>query len=193
MPKTRTGARPASAKRLRGSTGAFVALSALTAPPAKSTSTSRLDSAAGPPCHLCTARCCKYFALAIDTPVTPEDHDYNRWFLMHAHVVIWQLDGDWYLEVRTPCTHLQPDNSCGVYETRPQVCRDYGLPEKADDPQVPCEYFAEEAGYDLFFDTAEAYEAWARVQIQKRAERLARRRRRRREKMDAEGSREAIA
>jgi Fe-S-cluster containining protein len=173
---------------------AFIALSALTGPDSGPVKPWPLpDPKDGPPCHLCTARCCKYFALAIDTPVTPEDHDYIRWFLMHAHVVAWRQDGDWYLEVRTPCQHLQPDNACGIYETRPQICRDYGLPEKAEDATAPCEYFTDDAAYDLFFDTADAFYTWSKAELEKRAARLARRRARRREKILGEGDREAIA
>ncbi len=26
-----------------------------------------------------------------------------------------------------PCPNLEPDNSCGVYETRPQACRNFGF------------------------------------------------------------------
>ena len=28
-------------------------------------------------------------------------------------------------EAGVPCVHLLPDNKCDIYETRPQVCRDY--------------------------------------------------------------------
>ena len=33
--------------------------------------------------------------------------------------------GHWYLLVHTTCKHLQADNRCGIYHTRPQICRDY--------------------------------------------------------------------
>jgi Fe-S-cluster containining protein len=48
--------------------------------------------------------------------------------------------------VYADCEHLQPDNRCGVYETRPQICRDY----TTDD----CEYDSD-ACYDQFFETAD--------------------------------------
>jgi Fe-S-cluster containining protein len=137
--------------------------------------TQKFDPKAGPPCHDCTAKCCKYFALEIDAPTVPRDHDNIRWYLLHEHVVVWVQDGDWYLEIRTPCRHLQSDNSCGVYHTRPQICRDYGWPD-ADNPDEPCEYFTGDDGYDLFFDTAAAFDAWSRVELEKRAKRLAARR-----------------
>lgn len=33
-------------------------------------------------------------------------------------------DGDWVLK-SSPCTFLQPDNSCFIYDVRPQACREY--------------------------------------------------------------------
>lgn len=135
----------------------------------------KFDPASGPPCHDCTARCCKYFALEIDRPTTPRDHDHIRWYLLHEHVVVWMQSGDWYLEVRTPCRHLLPDNQCAIYHTRPQICREYGWPENPSD-DAPCEYFTGEGGYDLFFDSAEAFDRWSEPELERRRERLARRR-----------------
>ena len=109
----------------------------------------------GGPCHLCTASCCRYFALEIDEPTTQTDYDHIRWYLMHEGVVVWVQDEDWYLEVRTTCRHLRHDNTCGIYETRPQICRDYGLP--GDDP---CEYFTQELEYDLFFANDDDFVSW---------------------------------
>lgn len=33
-------------------------------------------------------------------------------------------DGDWVLQT-APCTFLQPDNTCFIYDIRPQACREY--------------------------------------------------------------------
>jgi len=33
-------------------------------------------------------------------------------------------DGDFVLQ-STPCAFLHDDNSCGIYDFRPQACRDY--------------------------------------------------------------------
>ena len=33
-------------------------------------------------------------------------------------------DGDWVLQT-APCSFLHDDNSCGIYEYRPQACREY--------------------------------------------------------------------
>ena len=117
----------------------------------------------GGPCHLCTARCCKYFAVQIDTPEHAEDFDHIRWYLMHEAVVVWVQDRDWYLEVRTRCRHLQSDNSCGIYESRPQICRDYGLPESD-----PCEYFTDDLEYDLFFESDDQLMKWLELRKKKK-------------------------
>ena len=38
-------------------------------------------------CDYCTAKCCKYFAMPIETPTERQDFDYLRWFLLHPDVV----------------------------------------------------------------------------------------------------------
>ena len=85
---------------------------------------------------------------------------------MHEGIAVWMDEGDWYLEVRTVCRHLQPDNSCGIYETRPQVCRDYGVKDGE-----PCEFFTDELEYDLYFDSDEKFEAWYKAEQEKKEKR----------------------
>ena len=34
-------------------------------------------------CEYCSAKCCRYFALTLDTPTTREDFEFLRWFLLH--------------------------------------------------------------------------------------------------------------
>ncbi len=138
----------------------------------------------GPPCHLCTARCCKYFALPIDTPTGHEDYEHIRWYLMHEGVAIWMDDGDWYLEIRTVCKHLQPDNSCGIYETRPQICRDYGT----ENEEGPCEFFTDDLKYDLYFESDEDFAVWVSAEGEKKKQRNARQRERRRKRVAARGT-----
>lgn len=97
-------------------------------------------------CAYCTAKCCRYFALPIDTPTTWEDFDHLRWYIMHGKSAIFVDDGTWYLLVYGDCKHLRADNFCGAYETRPQICRDYTT-EK-------CEYDGDGC-YDKFFEAPE--------------------------------------
>ncbi len=71
-------------------------------------------------CEFCTAKCCRYFALPIETPETFEDFEYIRWFLLHDRATVFKEDDDWYLLVHTECRHLQADYRCGIYDTRPK-------------------------------------------------------------------------
>ncbi len=97
-------------------------------------------------CEYCTAKCCRYFALPIDTPENWRDFEFIRWYLVHGRATIFTDEGDWYLMVHTVCKHLLPDNRCGIYETRPDICREYSI----DD----CEY-EDDWTYEHYFETAE--------------------------------------
>ncbi len=97
-------------------------------------------------CDYCSAKCCRYFALPIDTPSTQQDFDFMRWYLLHGQATIFVDDESWYLLVHTVCKHLQPDHRCGIYHTRPQICRDYSTDN--------CEY-DDDAVYDMYFETSE--------------------------------------
>ena len=97
-------------------------------------------------CEHCTGKCCRYFALPIEKPTSWEDYDHIRWYMMHGSVSIFVDDGNWYLTVHADCKHLLPNNFCGTYETRPQICRDYSTEE--------CE-FEDDATHDQLFETPE--------------------------------------
>lgn len=130
---------------------------------------------------MCNASCCRYFALEIDKPKTKQEFDYIRWYLVHEGVAVWVDDGDWYLEVRTVCRHLQHDNTCGIYETRPQICRDYGLPG-----EDPCEFFTQDLEYDLYFPDDGAFDRWAEEHhAKKKAKKQAKKKAKKRKKAKA--------
>ncbi|MFP6694508.1 MAG: YkgJ family cysteine cluster protein [Pirellulales bacterium] len=97
-------------------------------------------------CDHCTAKCCRYFALPLETPDTLKDFEYIRWYMLHGETTIFCEDDDWYLMVHNKCDHLQPDQRCGIYETRPQICRDYSTNE--------CEY-EDDWTYDRYWETPE--------------------------------------
>ncbi|MFQ5734421.1 MAG: YkgJ family cysteine cluster protein [Planctomycetaceae bacterium] len=97
-------------------------------------------------CEHCTGKCCRYFALPIDTPKIREDFDHIRWYMIHGRVSIFVDEATWYLMVHADCRHLLDDNRCGIYEDRPQICRDYTT--------VDCEY-DDDACYEKFFETPE--------------------------------------
>jgi Fe-S-cluster containining protein len=75
-------------------------------------------------CGGCTALCCSYFALEIDTPDEPADFENLRWYIIHQDVQIFVDDDTWFLQINRKCTWLD-GNKCGNYENRPQICRDY--------------------------------------------------------------------
>lgn len=97
-------------------------------------------------CSYCTAKCCRYFALPIETPDSWEDFDHIRWYLLHGRCAVFVDDDVWYLMVYGDCQHIQEDYRCGIYEDRPQICRDYTTDN--------CEY-DNDSCYERFFETAE--------------------------------------
>ena len=40
-------------------------------------------------CEYCTAKCCRYFALPIETPTTKEDFEFIRWYLLHERATVF--------------------------------------------------------------------------------------------------------
>ena len=75
-------------------------------------------------CRFC-ARCCRHVSLEIDVPEDREDFDNIRWYLLHKDVSVFIDDGKWYLEVLKDCMELTGDGRCGIYEGRPDICREY--------------------------------------------------------------------
>lgn len=115
-------------------------------------------------CDYCTAKCCRYFALPMDEPTTRRDFDFLRWFLLHGQASAFVEDDTWYLLVHTTCKHLQPDNRCGIYDTRPEICREYSTDN--------CEY-ADDWTYERYFETPEQVEEYVdAVFAEKRGDRL---------------------
>jgi len=103
-------------------------------------------------CKYCGAKCCCYFALPIDKPKDWQDFDYVRWYLLHERAAVFTEEGCWYLLVQNRCKHLGDDNLCGIYETRPQICRDYTTEN--------CEY-SDDWVYDHLLETPEQVEEYA--------------------------------
>lgn len=97
-------------------------------------------------CTYCTAKCCRYFALPIETPTTWGDFDHMRWYVMHGRTAIFVDDGTWFLLVFADCENLLADQRCGIYLDRPQICREYSTDN--------CEY-DNDGCYDKYFETSE--------------------------------------
>jgi len=99
--------------------------------------------------------CCTYITQSIDTPRSREDFDHLLWQLAHQNIQAYKDENGWFLLINNRCTHLQSDGRCGIYETRPQVCRDYS--------NDYCEFDARaEPGFELFFDGYDALQTYCR-------------------------------
>jgi len=101
-------------------------------------------------CNYCTnSKCCTYITQQVDTPRSKQDFDHLLWQLAHRDVQLYKDEDGWFLLVNNPCLHLKKGGMCGIYETRPQVCREY--------TNDFCEFDeSAEEGFDLFFDGYDA-------------------------------------
>ena len=108
-------------------------------------------------CDHCIAKCCRYFALPFDTPEDLSDFEFVRWFLLHERATVFCESGTWYILVHTVCRHLQDNNMCGIYETRPQVCRDYSTKD--------CEY-EDDWTYDFYLERPEQVAEYCEATLQ---------------------------
>ena len=111
--------------------------------------------------RLCKGACCKYFSLEIDTPRSASDFDALRWYLMHEDTHVYKYEGAWFLQVQRRCRNLLPNNLCGAYEKRPEICSDY-------DPS-DCEYTGE-VPFDLYFRDDAELETWLSARLLARKE-----------------------
>ncbi len=103
-------------------------------------------------CDYCTGRCCRYFALPIETPVDRADFENIRWYMMHGEVSVFVDDETWYLMIHNTCDHLGDDHRCGIYDRRPDICRNYSTDS--------CE-FDSDACYDQLFESPRQIEEYA--------------------------------
>lgn len=108
-------------------------------------------------CEHCTAACCRYVALPIETPDTRAEFDDIRWYLIHANISVFVEDGEWFISFATPCRHLQADHRCGIYQTRPAICRKY----TADN----CDYHSGDYGWELHFTSPEHLDQYVRTHL----------------------------
>jgi Fe-S-cluster containining protein len=77
-----------------------------------------------PTCTSC-GLCCSYVAIEVDSPVTVKQATQLLWYVYHEGISLYVNDDDWMVQFDSTCIHLQPDYRCGVYETRPHICREF--------------------------------------------------------------------
>ena len=103
-------------------------------------------------CDHCPAKCCRYFALPIETPTDRGDFEHIRWYLLHADVSVFVEDDGWFLLIHNECDQLNADHRCDIYTDRPTICRSYST--------ANCE-FDEDACYDRLFEHPEQIDEFA--------------------------------
>lgn len=96
-------------------------------------------------CGFCTnSTCCTYATEQLSTPRSKRDFDHILWQISHKDIQVYKDEDGWFLLINNTCTHLQPGGGCGIYDTRPQVCREYS--------NDYCEYDEPaEKNFELFF------------------------------------------
>ena len=77
-------------------------------------------------CGFCTnSTCCTYLTQQLDTPRSMEDFDTLLWQVSHRNTQAYKDEDGWFLLVNNRCGHLLADGRCGIYEDRPQICREH--------------------------------------------------------------------
>lgn len=107
-------------------------------------------SAAGSPvaCTTC-GLCCTYVVLDIDPPTTLDGASTVLWYLYHPGLSVYTADGEWMVQFDSRCKFLQPDNRCGIYETRPSICREFDEREcEVNSPDVGLSFYEPQAFLD---------------------------------------------
>jgi Fe-S-cluster containining protein len=75
----------------------------------------------------CTAcgLCCTYVAIEVDQPTTVKRATQLLWYIYHGGVSLYVNEDEWMVQFETTCQYLQPDYRCGIYHTRPHICREF--------------------------------------------------------------------
>ena len=100
-------------------------------------------------CSFCTASiCCTYVTHQIDAPRSKEDFQHLLWQVSHDNVKVYKDEDGWTLLIEGKCQHLMVNGDCGIYDTRPTICREHS--------NDYCEYDASsEDGFDMYFQNYE--------------------------------------
>ncbi len=77
-------------------------------------------------CSFCgTRKCCTYITQKIPKPRSKSDFEHLLWQVSHENIQVYQDSDGWYLMIDTQCSHLQENGDCGIYMSRPKICRKY--------------------------------------------------------------------
>jgi len=112
------------------------------------------------PCSMCAAKCCRYFALEIDTPRSKNEFENLRWYLAHKGVSLYVQKRKWHLEIRNECQHLGKDNRCMIYNKRPEICKEHS--------NDTCEKIIDDFEHDFSFDRIEELDEYINKRFKKK-------------------------
>ena len=103
--------------------------------------TDALAPSKGPSCTAC-GLCCSYVAIEVDAPSTVKRATQLLWYLYHQGVSLYENGDEWMVQFEANCRYLLPDYRCGIYETRPHICREFS--------QEDCEVNSGDDGHTFY-------------------------------------------
>jgi Fe-S-cluster containining protein len=110
--------------------------------------------------HCVQSICCTYITHQIDTPRSMGDFDYLIWQVSHENIALFKDEDGWFLSVSARCAHLRPNGMCGIYDNRPQICREHS--------NDCCEYDGPaEEDFELYFNNFDALNTYCRKKFKK--------------------------
>jgi len=110
--------------------------------------------------HCVQSICCTYITHQIDTPRSMQDFDYLIWQVSHDNVALFKDEDGWFLSVSGRCAHLQPNGMCGIYDNRPQICREHS--------NDCCEFDGPaEEDFELYFNNFEVLNKYCKKKFKK--------------------------
>jgi hypothetical protein len=74
--------------------------------------------------------------------------------MLHGDTIVFVEDDEWFIQINRKCKALLPDNRCGIYENRPEICREYTTEE--------CDWHGEEYDYEHLFTEPEQIQVFAK-------------------------------
>ncbi|MFA6416704.1 MAG: YkgJ family cysteine cluster protein [Patescibacteria group bacterium] len=67
--------------------------------------------------------CCQYATVIIEKPKTKLDLEEIIWQILHGLELEIDHEGDWLLTIYHPCSALDKNGLCSIYDKRPEICR----------------------------------------------------------------------
>lgn len=115
-------------------------------------------------CRACPALCCYNLAISVTKPRTKQELQEFRWQLYFDTVRVFITSHRWHLLVDGKCIYLDRNNTCKIYEDRPDKCRRHNPSD--------CERFG--PYYDVLISTPEELDAYFAKEKRRKARRAAR-------------------